>query len=115
MEEDTKNKYVSSLKVTEILKRSSPDEGSSEKITSKDDDISNKDSNKSSTLTESKLNNNEKDEDMGSSQMLCLLDEFTKIYSDRLNRVEETASKCDENTYLQVIFFLFIYIFTLYF
>ncbi|XP_042215824.1 myosin-7B-like isoform X7 [Homarus americanus] len=34
-----------------------------------------------------------------SSLMLGLLDEFTKIYSDRLQRVEETAMKCDEKQY----------------
>nr|XP_045625872.1 centriolin-like isoform X6 [Procambarus clarkii] len=34
-----------------------------------------------------------------SSLMLGLLDEFTKIYSDRLQRVEETAMKCDQQQY----------------
>lgn len=37
-----------------------------------------------------------------SSLMLGLLEEFTKIYSDRLQRVEQTAMKCDEKQYLEV-------------
>ncbi|XP_042869345.1 early endosome antigen 1-like isoform X5 [Penaeus japonicus] len=36
-----------------------------------------------------------------SSQMLGLLDEFTKIYSDRLQRVEQAAMKTDNACYLQ--------------
>ncbi|KAK8736930.1 hypothetical protein OTU49_004731, partial [Cherax quadricarinatus] len=36
-----------------------------------------------------------------SSLMLGLLEEFTKIYSDRLQRVEETAIKCDQKQYLE--------------
>ena len=36
------------------------------------------------------------------SQMFNILDEFTKIYSDRLNRVEKSAEKCDEKIYLEV-------------
>ncbi|CAL4067630.1 unnamed protein product, partial [Meganyctiphanes norvegica] len=36
-----------------------------------------------------------------SSHMLSLLDEFTKIYSDKLNRVEQSAMKTDEKQYLQ--------------
>lgn len=37
-----------------------------------------------------------------SSMMLGLLDEFTKIYSDRLQRVEETAKKNEGKEYLEV-------------
>lgn len=37
-----------------------------------------------------------------SSMMLGLLDEFTKIYSDRLQRVEETAMKKEGKEYLEV-------------
>ncbi|XP_071539643.1 uncharacterized protein [Panulirus ornatus] len=36
-----------------------------------------------------------------SSLMLGLLEEFTQIYSDRLQRVEQAAMKCDEKQYLQ--------------
>lgn len=49
-------------------------------------------------------NNNNNDTEGGnksSSQMLGLLDEFTKIYSDRLQRVEQAALKTDNACYLQ--------------
>ncbi|XP_066977613.1 uncharacterized protein [Macrobrachium rosenbergii] len=41
------------------------------------------------------------DNSTSSSQMLGLLDEFTKIYSDRLQRVEQTAMKTTDKQYLE--------------
>ncbi|XP_068217028.1 early endosome antigen 1-like isoform X11 [Palaemon carinicauda] len=42
-----------------------------------------------------------RDNSTSSSQMLDLLDEFTKIYSDRLQRVEQTAMKTSDTQYLE--------------
>ena len=40
--------------------------------------------------------------DHGSNLMLGLLDEFTKIYKDKLERLENSALKLDEKEYLRV-------------
>lgn len=47
-------------------------------------------------------NNGTEGGNKSSSQMLGLLDEFTKIYSDRLQRVEQASMKTDNACYLQV-------------
>ncbi|XP_037778340.1 adventurous-gliding motility protein Z-like isoform X3 [Penaeus monodon] len=46
-------------------------------------------------------NNGTEGGNKSSSQMLGLLDEFTKIYSDRLQRVEQASMKTDNACYLQ--------------
>ncbi|XP_076056503.1 uncharacterized protein LOC143034397 isoform X4 [Oratosquilla oratoria] len=53
-------------------------------------------------LHSSKEKNNEiKEDSSSSSQMLSLLDEFTKIYAQRLDRVEQTSKGNNDTKYLQ--------------